>query len=199
MANQAPYEVVAAPLTIYLAPVGTAFPAIDADPSSFGVDWTLLGTEGDASYDESGVSVSHSETTNDFTPAGRTMPTKRFRTGEATLIKLNLVDVSAAGYAKVMNDAAVTTTAPSPSVAGSKKFSLYRGDQVNSFAVLARGVSSEMGSGNLQYTISKAFVSVNGDVTWNKGVPAMLPIEILAIRHADTDEISLEIETAAHS
>jgi len=67
----APEEVVAAPLTIWLAPVGTAFPEIDAAP---GVGWEKLGTEGDMNYDESGVSVSHAETVNDFTPAGSTMP-----------------------------------------------------------------------------------------------------------------------------
>jgi len=192
----APEEVVAAPLTIWLALVGTAFPEIDAAP---GVGWEKLGTEGDMNYDESGVSVSHAETVNDFTPAGSTMPSKRFRTGEDFLIKLNLVDLSPDVYAKVMNNATVTDTPASSGVAGKAAFSLFRGDQVNSFAVLARGLSSVDNTLNMQYRFSKAFVSVNGDITWNKGVPAMLPLEIQAIRHSSADVIDVEIQTAVAS
>jgi hypothetical protein len=161
--------------------------------------WEKLGTEGDANYDESGVSVSHGETVNDFTPAGRTMPSKRFRVGEDFLIKVNLVDLGPTAYAKVMNDAEVTDTPSSSGVAGKAAFSLYRGDEVSSFAVLARGRSSVDNDLNLQYRFSKAFVSVNGDVIWNKGVPAMLPTEIQAIKHSDSDVIDVEIQTGVAS
>jgi hypothetical protein len=190
-------EVVAAPLTLYLAAIGTAFPAIDAAEGTFDVAWEKLGTEGDANYDDTGVTVSHAETVNDFTPAGRTMPVKRFRTGETFEITLNLVDLSPAAYAKVMNDATVTTVAAASGVAGEESFSLYRGDQVNSFAVLARGMSSIDNTLNMQYEFAIAFVSVNGNVVWNKGVPAMLPVSILAVRHADTDAIIERVQSAA--
>ena len=171
----APEEIIASPLTVYLAPIGTAMPAIDAAPTS---PWATLGIEGDLSYDESGVVVSHAETVFDVTPAGSTMPVKRFRTGESLLTKLVLMDVTPETYAMVMNDAVVTTGA------GEKSFDLYRGDIVNSFAVLMRGVSPVDQTLNMQYEIPKAFVSVNGDVTYNKGVVASLPIEIQMIRHA---------------
>jgi len=194
----APEEVVAAPLTLYLAAVGTTFPAIDDDPGSFDPAWELFGTDGANNYDDTGVTVSHSETVNDFTPAGSTMPTKRFRTGESLLLKLNLVDLGPNAYAKAMNDATVTTVAPSSGVAGEKSFSLLRGDQVNSFAVLARGLSSVDNTLNMQYEFSEAFVSVNGDVVWNKGKPAMLPIEMLAVKHG-SDIVVCRIQTAAAS
>jgi hypothetical protein len=188
-------EVVASPLTIYLAPVGFAFPAINAVPIVTS-GWAKLGTAGTNNYDGSGVTVSHSETVDNFVPAGSTMPTKQFRTAESFEIKLNLVDVSPTQYAKVMNDATVTTVAASAGVAGQSWFSLFRGINVNSFAVLARGQSSVDNALTLQYEFSKAFVSVNGDVVWNKGTPAMLPVSILAVRASDSDVMVCRIQTA---
>jgi hypothetical protein len=192
----APEEVVASPLTIYLAVVGTAFPAIDDAEGTFGVAWEKLGVAGSNNYDDSGVSLSHAETVNDFTPAGSTMPTKRFRTAESFETKLNLVDLSPASYAKVMNDATITTVAAGVGVAGEESFSLFRGDQVNSFALLARGLSPINNDLNMQYEFSKAFVSVNGDAVFKKGVPVALPISILAVKHATTDVIICRIQSA---
>lgn len=189
----APEELVAVPLTIYLGPVGTAFPDIDEAP---GVAWKKLGTEGTANYDDSGVDVDLSETVNDFIPAGRTMPTKRFRTGEKCSIKLNLVDLLPVQWAKVTNDATVTDVVAGVGIAGYSKFSLYRGTDVNSYAVIGRGASAFDNDLTLQLVISKAFVSVNGTAKFNKGVPTMLPVEIEAIKHADTDLIEVWQQSA---
>lgn len=195
----APNELVAAPLTFYLAPVGTSFPLIDDAEGDFDVAWEKLGTEGANNYDDGSVTVSHAETVYDFTPAGSTMPTKRFRTGESFLMKLGLADVSPAQYAKVMNDATVSDIPAGIGTAGEASFSLFRGIQVNSFAVLARGESPVNNDLNAQYEFSKAFVSVNGDVTWDKGKVASLPVEILAIKHADSDAIVYRVQTAEAS
>lgn len=185
----APHEIVAAPLTVYLAPVDTAFPTIDDAPGSFDAAWEVLGTQGARNYDDDGVTVSHSEDVSDFVPVGSTMPTKRFRTSESYQISLNLVDISPTQYAKVMNDASVTQVAGGIGTPGEDFFSLYRGDQVNSFAILARGLSGIDNDLNFQYEFSKAFVSVNGDAQFKKGDPVMLPVEILAVRHSDSDVI----------
>lgn len=192
----APEEILAFPLNVYLAVVGSTMPQIDATPST---PWVLLGTTGDLNYDENGVVVSHGEEVFDFTPAGSTMPAKRFRTGESLLTKLNLVDLSPTVYAKAMNGASVTTVAAGVGVAGEKHFSLFRGDQVNSFAVLLKGVSPVDNTLSMQYEIPKAFVSVNGDVTFNKGVVSSLPIEIQMIRHATADNPICRIQTSAAS
>jgi hypothetical protein len=191
----APHEIVAAPLVIYLAVIGTAFPLIDDLPADFDAAWEVLGTEGSKNYDDSGVSVSQSEEVSDFKPAGSTFPSKRFRTGESNLIKVNLVDIGAAAYAKVMNDAQITTVAFGSGVAGEQSFSLIRGDQVASFAVLLRGMSPADNDLNQQFEISKAFVSVNGDSVYKKGDPVMLPVEIEPIVHSDTDVILNRIQT----
>jgi hypothetical protein len=192
----APEEILAFTLDLWLADVGTAFPLIDDVEASFAEDWGKLGTEGSLNYDENGVIIGHSETVFDFTPAGSTMVAKRFRTGENLLTKLGLVDVSPDQYAKVMNDAAITTIAAASGVAGSKEFDLYRGDKVAQFAILMRGVSPVDNDLVMHYKVPKAFVSVNGDVTYNKGVVAALPIEIEMIRHSSADNPKLQIQTA---
>jgi len=125
----APEEILAFPLTVYLSVVGTAMPDVGADPTTFDVAWSVLGSGGALDYDDNGVTVSHAETTFDVIPAGSTMPVKRFRTAEDLLTKLNLLDVSADTYAKCMNNSAVTTVAAGAGTAGSKKFSLFRGDK----------------------------------------------------------------------
>jgi len=190
----APEEILAYPLEVYTAIVGTAFPLIDAAPA---VAWKLLGVSGNLNYDDTGVVVSHAETVFDFTPAGSTMPSKRFRTAESLLTKLNLVDLSPAGYAMAMNNATVTTVPASTGVAGEAHFDMFRGDAVAEFAVLLRGPSPADNTMNMQYEIPKAFVSVNGDVTFNKGVVASLPIEIQMIRHSSADDPVCRIQTAA--
>ena len=193
----APEEVLAFPLNVYLGTVGAVFPKVDAAPTS--PAWDLLGTQGDLNYGDTGVIVSHGETTFDWTPAGSTMPAKRFRTAESLLVKLDLVDLSPDVYAKVMNNATLTTVAAGAGVAGEKSFDMFRGDAVAEFAVLIRGVSPVDNTLNMQYEIPKAFVSVNGDVTFNKGVVASLPIEIQMIRHSAADDPICRIETAPAS
>ena len=195
----APEQNLAYPLTLYLAVVGTAMPLIDDDPADFDVAWQVLGTDGDRDYDDSGVVVSQSETVFDLIPAGSTTVKKRFRVGESLLTKLNLIDVSPDQYATVMNDAQLTTIAPAMGVAGEKRFSLFRGDKVASFAVLMRGVSAVDNDLNLQFEIPKAFVSVNGDATFNKGVATALPVEVQPIVIVDADEPICSQQTHAAS
>lgn len=59
--NTAPHEVIGSALTVYFAPVGTAFPAVDALPA---VDWVLVGTTGPLNYDEDGVTIAHPQSLN---------------------------------------------------------------------------------------------------------------------------------------
>src|SRR3990167_8660628 len=102
-----PYEIVAAPLTVWVAPTGTAFPDVDTAPNG---SWTKLGTSGDKNYADDGVTVTHEQTIETFTPAGSTAARKAWRTEEGLLVEFVLVDISADQYAKILNDATVTDT-----------------------------------------------------------------------------------------
>ena len=75
-----PYEILADPYTIYLAPVGTPFPAIDDDEQDFiaggspGGEWFRLGSSGNRNYEEGGVTITPEQETSEFRGAGETAP-----------------------------------------------------------------------------------------------------------------------------
>lgn len=177
---QAPFEVIAAPMTIYLAPVGTAFPDVGATPSG---SWTLLGTNGSFNYADDGIKVSHEQTIVEFVPVGSTAAVKAFRTAETQKWSLTLVDVSAAHYAKILNNATVTTTSNGGGLAGSLNFELYQDYNVNNFACVLRGSDSAAGNNfNTQYQLPKMYQSANPEPVWKKGDPVGLAIEWTALR-----------------
>lgn len=173
-----PYEIIGAPFTIYLAPVGTAFPAINVAPSG---TWTKMGTSGDKNYSDDGVTVTHDQSIEVFRGAGATGPRKAFRTEEDLLIEFGLADLSPDQYAKVLNNAAVSTVAQGSGIAGQKHFVLWQGLTVATFALLARGMSTIDDSLNAQYEVASCFQSGSPDPTFNKGEPAILNCEFTAL------------------
>jgi len=178
-----PYEIVAAPFTLWLAPVGTAFPAIDATPSG---DWKKVGTSGDRSVNEDGVTVAHSQTVNAVRSAGSTGPRKAFRPEEDQVVSLTLLDISLEQYAIALNNNAVTTTAAGVGTAGHKALKLYRGVQVATHALLARGVASAYGDGwTAQYEIPVCFQSGDPELVYTKGEPAGLALEFTTLEDND--------------
>lgn len=192
----APEEVVAGSSTIYVADVGTAFPKIDDAVADFAVDWASLGTEGSLNYGDTGVTLALGETTSPFTPAGSIRPTKYWRTGQTVQFSVNLVDTSAAAFAKVMGDAAVTTVAPGTGTAGEDSFSLALDTAMTPLAVLVRGPSPHDNTMNQQFEFSTAYVSVSGNAVWKNGTPVSLPVTIMVAK-ATSDAVMINrIQTA---
>lgn len=195
-----PYEVVAGPIEFWLAPVGEAFPAVNAAPAG---NWNLLGTTGDENYDDDGVSVNHNQNVETWTPLGSTGPVKAWRTEEGLTFQVTLVDLSAAEYARVLNDATVTQTASGVGVPGTARFGLRRGHDVATFALVARADMSPAGDGlAMQYEAPIVFQSDDHEVTFQKGEPAGLSctFTVLEDQGAATDEERfgrLVIQTAA--
>ncbi|MEZ5790506.1 MAG: hypothetical protein R3D34_06855 [Nitratireductor sp.] len=178
-----PYEIIAAPFTVWLAPVGEAFPAIDATP---GGNWEKLGTSGDQDYNEEGITVSHSQTIEKFRGLGSTGPRKGFRTAEELMLRLTLHDISLEQYSQAINGNAVATTAAGSGTAGFKAMQLYMGLTVTRFALLARGNASAYGAGfNSQYQVPVCFQSGSPEPVFNKGAPAGLALEFTALEDPD--------------
>lgn len=178
-----PFEVVAAPLTVWLAPVGTAFPAVDTEPDA---SWFKLGTNGDVNYDEEGVTVSHEQTIEKWRGVGSTGPVKAWRTEEELMVGFTLVDISAAQYAKVLNDATVTDTAAATGVPGTSEFGLSQGQDVKTFALLARGKSPAGDDFAAQYQVKRCHQAENPEPVYNKGSePAGLAIQFGALEDPD--------------
>lgn len=173
-----PYEIIAAPFTLWLAPVGTAYPLLSAAPAS---EWVKVGTNGDRSESEDGVTVSHSQDFSETKTAGSTGPVKAFRTDEGLKVSLTLLDVSLEQYKLALNSNAVSTTAAGVGTVGFKSLPLYRGLNVATHALLVRGASAYGDNYIGQYEIPYCYQSASPELVYKKGDPAGLALEFTAL------------------
>lgn len=173
-----PYEIIAAPFTLWLAPVGTTFPLLSAAPAS---EWVKVGTSGDRSESEDGVTISHSQDISEVKTAGSTGPVKAFRTDEGLVVGLTLLDVSLEQYKLALNSNAVSTTAAGVGTVGFKSLPLYRGLSVATHALLVRGASAYGDSYVGQYEIPYCYQSASPELVYKKGDPAGLALEFTAL------------------
>jgi hypothetical protein len=178
-----PFEVIAQPFTLYVAPIGTAFPAVDVDPSG---SWSKVGSSGDLNYTEDGVTVTHNQTVEMWRALGSTGPRKAFRTEEELHIALMLADLTLEQYALAMNYNTVTTVPPDVDSVGYKKLGLSRGLEVPQRALLVRGSGSPYGDGlPMQYEVPVAVQIGEPEVVFTKGEPAGLALEFMALEDPD--------------
>lgn len=173
-----PFEIVGAPLSLWLAPVGTVFPLIDVAPA---VAWKLIGTNGTANQDTNGVVVTHSQKVEVARPAGRTGPVKAWVSEEDFSITIGLWDVTLEQYQYALAGVAPTTVAASVGTAGYKKTGLTRGVEVAQFALLARGTSPYGDAYNMQFEVPRVYQSGSPKPKFGKGMPAGLDLEFSAL------------------
>lgn len=173
-----PFELLAAPFDVFLAPAATPKPAIDVDPTGAGFD--LLGTRGADEYDEAGVTATHEQTVNLYRGLRGTGPIKAFRTSEGLMLGFTLNDLTLESYGKVLNDAAVDDTGNARAV------TLHQGAIVETFALLAKAQDGPYGDGlPIQYYIPKVFQSASPAVVHAKGKPAGLILVFTALEDLD--------------
>jgi hypothetical protein len=174
--------ILAAPYTVWLAPVGTSFPDVDEAPAG---DWVKLGSNGDLNYTEAGVIIEHDQTITQTRAAGTTGPIAAHRTEESLLVRLTLQDMTPAEYAKVLNDAAITTTSAASGVPGKKAIPLMRGSSIAKFALIARGASPAMDGGTAQYLVPITYNAGQQKPAYVKGVAVGLECIWTALVDAD--------------
>lgn len=174
-----PFEIIAAPVTVYQAAIGEAFPLIDAAVAG---NWATIGTSGDRNITEDGVTVAHPDEVESFYSIGGTGPQKVFRVREGFRVSFTLADISLEQYRHILNDNSVTDTAASSGVAGIREVDIYRGVGVSQVALLIRGVFSAYGdTWNTQFQIPNCFQTGSPEPVFVKGVPAALAFEFTAI------------------
>ena len=183
MENDAPFEIIAAPAKIWVAPVGTAFPVIDVVPNQ---DWTLLGKAGDKNISEDGVTISHPQSVEVLRSLGSLGPRKIVRTEEDLMVSFTLIDLTLEMYRRMLNDNPITQIAATASAAGSKKLSMSRGRIVNQFALIAEGPSPYGENWNLRFKVPIIVNIGEPEVVFQKGEAAGLLFELQAIEH-ETD------------
>ncbi len=179
----APFEIIAAPFTLWTAPAIEAFPLIDAAPAG---NWNKVGSSGDLNYSEEGVQVTHTQEIDTATPLGSTGPIKAFRTSESFVIALTLWDLTLEEYNLALNGNAVTDTAASSGVAGIREANIYQGGDVTRLSLLLRstGISpygDAAGAWNMQYQVPIAFQKGSPSPIFVKGSPAGLALEFEAL------------------
>ena len=175
--NSTPYEIIAAPFTVWFAPEGTAFPDVEIAPPA---PWAKVGSSGDLHYFDEGVKVSHSQSLEKFRALGDAGSRKIFRTEEDMNIGLMLADLTLEQYAHALNSNTVTTV-PMASNAGYKWIGLSRGFAVATVALLVRGPSPYGANWVLQYEMPRAAQSGNPEPVLRKGTPAGLALEWTAL------------------
>lgn len=173
-----PYEIVAGPLELWLAPVGTTFPDIDAAPAG---DWALIGTSGKENHSGDGVTITHSQTIEQARPGGTTGPVKAWRTEESLMIALVLWDMTVEQYRTALNGVSVATEAAGVGSAGTKTIGLSQGHEVTCYALLARGVSPYGSGFNAQYEVPRCYQSGSPAPVFRKGTPAALSLQFEAL------------------
>lgn len=190
MANTVPYEVIAAPYSIYWAPVATAFPAVSSSPTS---PWKLLGTSGNLNYDDGvGVVISSKQAFSDFRALGDAGTRKKFRTSEALMVKVRIADLTVEQVRLAFNSNTMTTVTASSGVPGTKKIGLSRGFTVATMALLIKGDVSPYGDSPLamQWEIPIACQIGEPELALKKDAAIGLDLEweVLVDATASTDD-----------
>lgn len=166
-------ELIAAPLTVWLAPAGTTFPAIDAVPNGA---WERLGKLGDENYTADGVSVQLPQTLEGFTPAGATMPAKMWRTESGVIVGVTVADVRPEVMTYALNGNTVTDES------GAFSVSLLRDVDVTEYALLARGQSPYDNTQIGQFQVPRCVVDGEPEIVFTKGGdPAAIEFEFTAL------------------
>ncbi|MCX9146620.1 hypothetical protein [Erythrobacter sp. WG] len=162
-----PFEIIGAPLTLWVAPIGTAFPTISAAP---GVGWTLVGTNGDRNYENGGVTVTHRKTYDKVRTAGATGPVKAFLSEEDLMFGVTLLDITLEQYALALNGNTITTVAPATGQPGTKRIGLSEAPGLTKeYALLARGLSPYNEALGMQFEIPRCFQSGAPAPVFRKG------------------------------
>ena len=170
-------EIIAAPLTIWIAPVGTAFPEMTAEP---GAPWVMLGTNGARNYAGTGVVVEHQrQWTSPPPPAGATATNVVMLESEDMRLRVELLDLALEQYSFVLGSNEITATPRLPGVAGTRAIGLSIGaGNVPEFALLARGPSPYVAGLLSQYQVPRCCEAGSPSLSRRKGIPAGLSIDL---------------------
>ena len=174
----APFEMVAAPMTLYIAPEATLAPELSLTPPS---PWRFLGTSGSRSISDEGLTIAFNETVENQRTLGSTGIAKQFRSEEDLMVSFGLLDVSVETFSDALSGLSVTEVASALGTAGYRRVDLLRGFNVLNQAFLVRGFSPYADDMFAQYWIPKGYASFSGDLSYTKSGAAMIPIQVSAI------------------
>lgn len=167
-------ELVTAPLELYWAPTGTAFPAVDADPIA--ASFVLIGTGGSLNYSEDGIGITAEVTTEDINVLGDIDPTCLIVTNRDMRVSVTMLDHSLDQVRLAFNNNATSQDPGPPSIT---ILDLDTGTELTEIALLARGVgkSPEFEGGNFQWEFDPVVEVASKDLSYVKGAPVGVNLE----------------------
>lgn len=168
--NSTPYDLLIGVGTLWVAPTGTAMPALSAAPSS---SWRDLGETDD------GVKISKTQNIEEFGSDQRTGKVKAVRTEEGLTIEANLQKGTLENLADVINGI-VTTVAPGTGTIGTKTMNMHAGPIVQEFAFLFRAFSP-YGDFPAQYYVPRGYFSGNVEMEYKKDGKTLIPASFEAL------------------
>ena len=144
--------------------------------------WRNFGYQDSCSISTSGVTITHSQTTNPVFCVGSPGPSKYVRTQEEYKVSFDLQDLSPETYAEVM-ESTVQRSATGAKV-GTRSLRLHRSTVMRQYALLARGTGMSPylpDEGNVQWYIPYVVQTGNPAPNFQKETPAMLAVEFSAV------------------
>jgi hypothetical protein len=165
-----PYQILVGVGTLYIAPAGTAKPALTATPTG---SWRSLGLT------KEGVKVTKTSKVETFTPDQRTGKVKARRTEEGMTIETQLMENTLENLADVIGQT-VTDTAPGSGTIGTRTLKMYSGADVDEFALLFRG-DSPYGAYPGQSYVPRGYFDDDVEIEHVKDGEAVIPIKFEAL------------------
>jgi len=146
-----PFDIIVGSADVYVAPIGEAFPAVNAAPAG---NWVSLGrTEG-------GVTVTYSQDVKEIEVDQALLPVKTIRTKAGMKVEFQLAEITLERFAKAL-ELAVVDTPPGPGTIGTRAVTLGAASAITGYALLIRG-PSPYGDWNMQWELPK--VAQTGEV-----------------------------------
>ncbi len=179
--NPEPCEVIKAPATLWVAPVGTAFP--DPDVTEVASPWQLVGKRGAINYHRDGVTISKPGEYTEWKGAGSNMPSKVWRNSDGLVISLSVVDITLETLQLQLNGNAIDEEEAGPGAAGVKTIGLSRGQTVQEYALLVRGPSPYLDNQLAQFEVPRVYVAGEPEMVLGPdGDPAAVALEFHALQ-----------------
>ena len=165
------YEILSGAGTLYVAPASEAKPDVDAVPAG---NWSEMGeTEG-------GVSVTPSREIEKLRTDQRTGGVKAISSEEDLTIEVDLAQATLENLAQAMGGLTVTDNAPGASTIGTREMGLYRGSDVNEYALLFRA-NSPYGDFPAQFYVPRGYFDGETGMEYVKDDKVMIPVAFEAL------------------
>lgn len=172
--NSKPYEILNGVGDLYIATLGTTYPAVDAVP---GASWRHMG------FTQDGLSIKLAQKIEKTFVDQETGAVKASRSEESMTVETNLAETTLENLADHLGGT-VTDTAPGSGTIGTREVGSYRGGSVKTFAVLFRGKSA-YGDYPAQTQIPVCYIDGDLELKYAKGKNPVIKVAFEALVDPD--------------